>query len=97
MKKIRRRKLLYIAEGGVHMDGWKLGKNRTNDLVWERKQGYLEMQNGHILAEDANPNFFHHVHNFSTHKRPKLFDVHDILPGREDNNVVADELADYFN
>ena len=56
----------------------------------------MDKQKEHLLAKDANINFYKHVRNFSKLERPKLFDVRELLPGRTDLQA-AEELADYFN
>ena len=93
---IRKRKLLYFEEGGKRTEAWKVAKKGTQDLIRKRKRGFMDTQRGHILAEDANRNFFKHVRNFSRFERPKLFDVRELLPGRSDDEA-AEDLADYFN
>ena len=62
-----------------------------------RKRVFLDKQKEHLLAEDANRNFFKHVRNFSKAERPSVFDVRDLLPGRDSDNEIAEELASYFN
>ena len=58
----------------------------------------MDIQRGHILAEDANRNFFKHVKNFSRLERPPQFDVRDLecFKGCNDSEV-AEELASFFN
>lgn len=92
IKQIRDRKRLYVSEGGVRTQAWKERKKQTDALVKERKRGYMEKQKGHILEDDANRDFYRHVRTFSTHERPKLFTVRNILPGKS-NHEVAEELA----
>ena len=36
-------------------------KNETADMIKERKRGYMDIQRGRILADDANRNFFKHT------------------------------------
>ena len=95
IKKIEARKRLYWSEGGKRTRAWKEEKKRTDDLVRERKKGYIETQKSHILAKDANRNFFRHVKTFSRLEKPKLFDVRDLYDNKNDNEV-AEDLAEYF-
>ena len=93
---IRERKRLFWAEGGKRTDVWKAEKSRVEARILDRKREYLLTQKGHILAEDANRNFYEHVKNFNTIEKPKEFDVRQLLPGKRDFEV-AEELAEYFN
>ena len=90
------RKRMYMAAGGIRTDEWKVKKREIERQIKERKKGYMNTQKEHILAEDANRNFFKHVKNFSRLEKPKIFDVREILPDRSDEQV-AEDLAVYFN
>ena len=59
-----------------------------DEQIRDRKRGYLDTQE-HILAEDANRNFFKHVRNFSKAKRPALFDVRDLMPKEQSDKEIA--------
>ena len=96
LRMIKDRKELFWQEGGVRTAEWKEAKARTDEKIRERKREYLWTQKGHLLAEDANRNFYRHVKTFNTVEKPKEFDVRDILPGKSDKQV-AEELAAYFN
>ena len=93
---IRQRKGLYMAEGGVRTQTWKEAKKDTDAFILKRKRGFLDKQKEHILAEDANRNFYKHVRNFFKLERPKLFDVRDLLEGMTDQEA-AEHLAVYFD
>ena len=77
LKMIEDRKRFFIEEGGRTGD-WKLEKKRTNEAVKARKRAFFDTQKEHLLAEDANRNFFKHVRNFSKAEKPSLFDVKEI-------------------
>ena len=98
IKQIEDRKALFVREGGKRTEAWKQEKKRTNELIKKSKRGYMDNQRAHILAEDADRNFFKHVKNFSQLERPPIFDVRDlpVFKGLEDD-VVSERLADYFN
>ena len=68
---IRKRRGLYMEEGGVRTADWKKAKKSTNELIVKRKRGFLDKQKEHLLADDANRNFYKHVKNFSKLERPK--------------------------
>ena len=97
---IRRRRELFASEGGVCTEAWKEEKRKTSDLIRESKRGYMEVQKGHILAEDANHSFKKHFKNFSRLEKPPppQFDVRNLseFENKEDEEV-AEELAGYFN
>ena len=57
LKQIEARKRLFWQEGGKRTDAWKEAKRGTERLVKERKVGYMQTQNDHVLAKDANRNF----------------------------------------
>ena len=96
-KQIKDRKELFAREGGIRTDAWKVEKKRTADLIKKSKRGYMDVQKGHILAEDANRNFFKHVKNFSRLEKPPQFDVRDLreFEGKEDEEI-AEELAGFL-
>lgn len=60
-KQIKKRKELFANERGVRTAAWKEEKRKTKDMIRKSKRGYMDVQKGHILAEDANRNFFKHV------------------------------------
>ena len=95
IKRIEARKRFYWSEGGKRTEAWKEEKKKTDGLIRERKKGYIETQKSHILAKDANRNFFRHVKTFSRLEKPKLFDVRDLYDNKNDNEV-AEDLAEYF-
>ena len=97
LEKIATRKRLFWAEGGKRTEAWRDMKRITDGLVKERKKGYVLTQKEHILAKDANRNFFRHVKTFSRLEKPPLFDIRQLY---EDRNMsdkdIAEDMADYF-
>ena len=93
---IRKRKGLYMEEGGVRTAAWKEAKKDTDQIIKKRKRGFLDKQKEHLLSEDANRNFYKHVKKNSKLEKPKQFDVRELLPEKTDKQV-AEELAAYFN
>ena len=79
LKEIDARKKLYREDGGIRTEAWKEAKKRTDKLVKERKDGYMETQKEHLLAEYANRNFYKHVRNFGTVEWPKQFDICELF------------------
>ena len=96
LKVIENRKRLFVEEGG-RTEVWKEEKRRTSEAIKARKRPYFDNQKDHLLAEDANRNFYKHVKNFGRAERPKLFDVRDLMPARLSDKQIAEELAEYFN
>ena len=94
-KLIKDRKRLFFEEGGKRTEAWKEEKRKVAKEIRDRKRGYMNNQKEHLLASDANRNFFKHVKNFSKFEKPPQFDVRDLLPGKTDEQA-AEELADYF-
>ena len=61
------------------------------------KRDYFDKQKDHLLAKDANRNFYRHVKNFGKAERPQLFDVRTLMPDGQSDEDTAEELAHYFN
>lgn len=57
----------------------------------------MDTQRNHILAKDAERNFFKHVKTFSSFEKPSQFDVRTILPDLKRDEDVVERLASYFN
>ena len=93
---IEARKKLYREEG-KRTDAWKREKKRTDEAVRARKRLFFDCQKEHLLAEDANRNFYKHVRNFGKAERPKLFNVRDLMPQGQTDKETAELLANYFN
>ena len=96
LKQISDRKRLFWEEGGKRTAAWRKEKKKTDDLIKERKKEYMLTQKGHILAEDANRNFFRHVKCFSRLEKPRQFDVRQLYEGKTDKEI-SEDLAVYFN
>ena len=84
------RKQQFFNDGGVRTAAWKEKKIRTEDELRKRKRGYMDTQREHILAKDANRNFFKQA------EKPEPFDIREIIPDKSDKEV-AEELSVYFN
>ena len=95
-KMIKRRKEVFMQEGGVRTDVWKKERKKVDEYIRARKRGHMDSQKMHLLEDDANRNFYRHVKCFSSVEKPKEFDVRELLPGKPDNEV-AEHLAEYFN
>ena len=93
---IRDRKKLYWEEGGERTPRWREEKKRVDEVVKNRKKEYIATQKTHLLAEDANRNFYKHVRNFSKLEKPPQFDVRTLVPGKTDEEAAA-VLAEFFN
>lgn len=61
LQEIDTRKRIYVEDGGQRTVRWREQKAKTDKLIRERKSVFLDTQKEHILAEDANRNFFKHV------------------------------------
>ena len=96
LKMIEDRKRLFVEEGG-RTEVWKEEKKRTDIAVKARKRKYFDRQKDHLLAEDANRNFYKYVRNFGKAERPRLFDVRDLMPAGQTDVDSAEQLAGYFN
>ena len=73
-KMVEDRRRLFVEEGG-RTEVWKAEKKRTEKTIMVRKRIFFDPQKEHLLASDANRNFYTHVRNFGVAERPKLFDV----------------------
>ena len=96
LEMIEDRRRLYIEEGGG-TQAWKEEKKRTKEAVKERKRKYFDRQKDHLLASDANRNFYKYVKNFGEAERPKMFDVRELVGEGKTDEEIAEELAEYFN
>ena len=94
-KMIQTRKRTYWGEGGERTEVWREEKKRVAQAIKDRKRGYIQNQKDHLLAKDANRDFFKHVKNFSRFEKPRQFDVRSLMPG-DSNEAVSEKLADYF-
>ena len=94
-KAIRDRKTLFFEEGGIRTDLWKEEKKKTERMVRDRKREFMDNQRNHILAADANRNFYKHVKNFNKLEKPAVFDVRTLIPNKTDK-AVAEDLAEFF-
>ena len=93
-KMIKNRKGIYSREG--RSKKWRRLRKVINDLIYKRKEAYLESQRSVLLVEDARRNFFRNIKAFKSKDRPKAFDVRTLFPGKSDGEI-ADELAGFFN
>ena len=94
-KMITNRKRMFWREGGERTQAWREERDRVDKAIRERKAGYMQNQKDHLLANDANRNFFKHVKNFSRFEKPEQFDVRTLFPGEGDYEV-SEKLAEYF-
>ena len=69
---IEARKTMFLEKGG-RTEWWKLEKKRTENAVKDRKRKFFDNQREHLLAEDANRNFYKHIRNFGKAEKPKMF------------------------
>ena len=53
-------------------------------------------QKEHLLADDANRNFFRHIKSFSRLEKPRQFDVRGLFDEGKKDCEIAEDLADYF-
>ena len=93
-KKIRRRNEIYMKEGESEL--WRWMKKTIDDIIRDRKKGYMEEKKKQLTSEDANRSFFRLVKAFNTPEKPQTFDVRSLCPGMSDPQV-ANNLADFFN
>ena len=96
LRKIKARKRLFWAEGGKRTEAWKEEKRKTGQLVRDIKRGYIDTQKGHILADDANRNFFRHVKTFSRLEKHRQFDVRELYKVDTTDKEIAEDLSEYF-
>ena len=90
----RRRRKVYDKEG--RSPRWKAMKKQCRDLYNKRAAVYMEEQKKVLTAADASRSFYKNVRAYQSKEKPPQFDVRDLYPGTEDE-VIADNLANYFN
>ena len=93
---IEARKRFYMDEGG-RTAAWKEEKRITNEAVRKRKRGFLDIQREKLLSSEASRNFYRQVRSFGAAERPRLFDVRDLMPEGQSDELTAENLAEYFN
>ena len=94
-KLVRTRKRVFKDTEG-RTTGWRVWKDRTEALIEKRKRVYHESQKKALLAPDADDNFYKNTKNYMSHERPRPFDVMDMYPGQEEQQV-AEKLPAHFN
>ena len=94
LKKIRRKKAIFMQEG--KSENWLRARDDLDKYLEGRQEIFLEKQRGKFCKKSAAKNFHANVKNFKSVERPKTFEVSDLFPGEEEQ-VVADEVATYFN
>ena len=92
---IKDRKEIYGREG--KSDKWRGLRDYILEVVFKRKENYLESQRGVLLVDDARRNFFRNVKAFKSKDRPKQFDVRTLFPEGTADIAVAADLASFFN
>ena len=93
-KMINKKKAIYKAEGSS--DRWKSLRDKLDLHLSKRQESYLARQRTKMTAPDASSHFFKNVKAYSSHEKPKNFDVRDLCPGKSDAEAAA-EVAAYFN
>ena len=94
MKMINKKKAVYKAEG--NSDRWKALRDSLDGYLARRQDAYLERQRDKMTGPDAASHFFKNVKAYSTHEKPRSFDVRELCPGKTDGETAA-EVAEFFN
>ena len=92
---IRVRKRIFLDTGGRTPE-WKKVKRKVEKLIKKRQKIYHDTQREALLADDSQRNFFRNTKNYMSKQRPVPFEVMDLFPGHEENEV-AEILAAHFN
>ena len=93
-RRIKQRKAIFRCEG--RSARWRRHKNKTEELIATRREGYFRVQKDIILATDGSCVFFKNVRRYKSADKPPEFDVRTLCPGASDPEV-AEKLAAYFN
>ena len=67
----------------------------TESMLKKRKERYVLVQKGNILAEDSDRAYFKNGKAYKSAERPKPYDVRLLFPGKTDVEIT-EELASYF-
>ena len=94
-KMIRKRKRVFRETGGRTAD-WKDEKRRVANVIDERCKKFQISQKKELLFDNGGRSFFKQTKNYLSKERPKPFDIMDMYPGRNEQDV-ADLLATHFN
>ena len=81
-KMIKDRRSLFVREGGERTAAWKQEKKRVDSVIKNRTRAYMDNQREHLLADDANRNFYKHIKNFATFEKPEAFNYRESRKGR---------------
>ena len=93
-KMVKKKQAVYKAEG--NSERWKALRDKLDRYLSKRQDSYLARQRDKMTAPDAASQFFKNVKAYSSHERPKPFDVRDLCPGSSDAEAAA-QVAAYFN
>ena len=93
-KIINKKKAVYKAEGNSAR--WQAIRDKLDAHLEKRQEFYLERQRDKMTGPDASVQFFKNVKAYSTHEKPRDFDVRDLYPDKNDSEV-ATLVAEYFN
>ena len=93
-KMINKKKAVYKAEGNSAR--WHALRDTLDRYLEKRQDSYLERQRDKMTGPDAASQFFKNVKAYSTHEKPRTFDVRDLCPGKTDAEAAA-SVAQYFN
>ena len=91
---IKKKHAIFKAEG--QSDRWARQREKVESYLETRRESFLQAQKEKFIGPQASANFFKNVKSFKNCERPKSFDVRDLRPGVEDQQI-ADEVATYFN
>ena len=91
---IKKKDAIYKSEG--KSDRWERQRSKVDTYLAKRREGFLQTQREKFIGPDASRDFFANVRSFKNAEKPKSFNVRDLRPGVEDNDI-ADEVAAYFN
>ena len=91
---IYKRRRVYDREG--RSPRWRAMQKKAKRWVRWRAKVYMESQRKAMLGPDAARCFYKNVKAYQSKEKPQNFDVRSLFPGQDDQSV-ADRLADHFN
>ena len=93
-KMTRKKNAIYKAEG--KSDRWMAMQEKVERYLDNGRQNFLKNQRDKITDPKTSAQFFKNVKAFQGADRPQEFNIRDIRPGKQDDEI-AFEAANFFN
>ena len=90
----KRRRKVYDRDGRSPL--WRVLTRKASKRYRKRMSKFLELQRKNLTSGQSARKFHKLVKAYSSREKPPDFDIRDIYPGKQ-NQDIAEELANHFN